>query len=72
MKNIFCIICLFIIGNTQSQSIQSPSQEILLDFKVLDNGKPTYKVFYKNNPIILESLVGIKLKVVVFDFQFYN
>ena len=62
MKLITFICLIFSSGILNAQSIQSPSKEILLDFKILDNGKPTYKVFYKNNPVILESFIGIKLK----------
>ena len=60
MKNLFYLIC--IIGSAYSQSIQSPSKKILLDFNVSDIGKPSYKVFYKNMPVIEESFLGIKLK----------
>lgn len=44
-----------------AQSLQSPSKEIALNFK-LENGKPSYLVSYKNKPVILSSLLGIYLK----------
>ena len=44
------------------QSQQSPSNKVSMNFKLTDNGVPTYTVNYRNNPIILESALGIKLK----------
>ena len=43
------------------QSVSSPSKEITLDFKLID-GKPTYAVMFKGNPIVQTSELGIKLK----------
>jgi hypothetical protein len=45
-----------------AQTIQSPSKELVLTFKLADNGKPTYAITYKNKPVIDTSLLGIKLK----------
>ena len=45
-----------------AQSIQSPSKQILLDFKLAENGRPTYSVTYKNKPVVLQSSLGIYLK----------
>ena len=62
MKNLFCLLFIVTIGTIQSQSIQSPSKSISLDFKLSNNGSPTYTVVYKNKPVIAESSLGIKLK----------
>jgi hypothetical protein len=47
---------------SNAQTIQSPSKQITLDFKVGEKGKPTYSVTYKNKPIILQSYLGLNLK----------
>ncbi|MDI1256126.1 MAG: glycoside hydrolase family 97 protein [Flavobacterium sp.] len=61
MKSIFSI-CLFLFtGILSAQSVQSPSKNITLEFKLI-GGKPSYTVNYKNRPVILESLMGLKLK----------
>jgi hypothetical protein len=50
---VFCI---------SAQSIQSPSKQILLDFGLAENGRPTYSVTFKNKTVILQSALGIYLK----------
>jgi glucan 1,4-alpha-glucosidase len=45
-----------------AQNIQSPSNEIVLNFKVTSNGAPTYSITYKNKPIVQESKLGLRLK----------
>lgn len=62
MRNIFCLLFVLNFMYTQAQSVQSSSKEITLTFKLSEKGKPSYTVFYKNNPVILESFLGIKLK----------
>ncbi|KAB1157917.1 glycoside hydrolase family 97 protein [Flavobacterium luteum] len=62
MKFIFSLVFLLAMGNINSQSVQSPSKAITLNFKLSENGKPNYAVTYKNKPIILESFQGLKLK----------
>ena len=61
MKPIFSFMLVLITGLINAQTVQSPSKEITLDFK-LTNGKPAYTVTYKNKPVVLESLLGVKLK----------
>jgi hypothetical protein len=46
----------------QSQSIQSPSNNVSLTFKLNDSGRPFYSVSYKANPIVNPSFLGIDLK----------
>ena len=62
MKNYSIILFLLLVFFSNAQSVQSPSKEIKLDFKLAENGKPTYSVTYKNKPIVLQSNLGIKLK----------
>ena len=45
-----------------AQTIQSPSKQLTLEFKLADKGKLTYSVTYKNKPVIVTSRLGIKLK----------
>ena len=54
------LVCATSIGFTQS--IQSPSNKISVNFKLTADGKPAYTVTYKDKPVILESTLGIKLK----------
>ena len=62
MKRFICIGLLFLGIEVQSQSVQSPSKEITLNFSLSENGKPIYNVFYKNKPVVLQSNLGIILK----------
>ena len=45
-----------------AQTVQSPSGTIALNFKLAGNGQPAYSVNYKKKTVVLESLLGIKLK----------
>jgi glucan 1,4-alpha-glucosidase len=62
MKYISSLFLIFVLANTQAQQVQSPSKLITLDFKLTNDGKPSYLVNYKNKPVILNSFLGIKLK----------
>ena len=62
MKKILSPILLLFVFFVSAQSIQSPSKQILLDFKLAENGRPTYSVTYKNKPVVLQSSLGIYLK----------
>ncbi|WP_447637474.1 glycoside hydrolase family 97 protein [Flavobacterium microcysteis] len=62
MKNIFTLCLLVLAGLLNAQTVQSPSKEITVAFKLTANGKPSYSVTYKNKPVIKESLLGIALK----------
>ena len=60
---IFILVLLLMNGIfVQSQSIQSPSNNISLTFKLNDSGRPFYSVSYKANPIVNPSFLGIDLK----------
>ncbi len=61
MKYILSFFVIFLLVPIQAQSIQSPSKEITLNFK-LANGSPLYSVYYKGKAVIKESAMGIKLK----------
>ncbi len=63
MKTIFSFsLALFISLLSLAQTVESPSKNITLQFKLGANGSPTYNVAYKNKPVILESALGIQLK----------
>ncbi|WP_158728563.1 MULTISPECIES: glycoside hydrolase family 97 protein [unclassified Flavobacterium] len=62
MKKIIFFFTLLVLEFGYAQSIQSPSGEIAVNFKLAPNGQPSYSVNYKNKLAILESALGIKLK----------
>jgi hypothetical protein len=62
MKYLFSVFLVFATGLLHAQSIQSPSNKITVNFKLLANGQPSYSVNYNGKPVILESTLGIKLK----------
>ena len=62
MKYKLTTILLLFIAFLNAQSIQSPSKNISLDFKLSSDGIPSYSINYKNKPIIVQSDLGIKLK----------
>lgn len=62
MKNSITITLLFFAFCLKAQTIQSPSKELTLDFKLAEKGSPSYSLSYKNKPVVLKSLLGIYLK----------
>jgi hypothetical protein len=62
MKRFFSFYLVFVMNIVFSQSVSSPSNKILVNFKLTATGQPTYTVNYKNKPVILESTLGIRLK----------
>ena len=62
MKKYFAISFLFLVLFVNAQTVQSPSKQITLNFKVNENGKSSYTVSYNSKPVVLQSNLGIKLK----------
>ncbi|RTY90773.1 glycoside hydrolase family 97 protein [Flavobacterium sp. GSP27] len=62
MKCLLSLFLLFMFSFGHAQTVQSPSGTIALNFKLAGNGQPAYSVNYKNKAVVLESLLGIKLK----------
>ena len=62
MKRFFSLYLVFVMNIVFSQSVSSPSNNISVNFKLTATGQPTYTVNYKNKPVILESILGIRLK----------
>ena len=48
------------IGNTQE--LKSPNGELNMQFSLEKNGVPTYKLSFKNKPVIKPSRLGLELK----------
>ena len=62
MKHIFSIILVFTLSVIQAQSVKSPSSALEVNFKLVNNGQPSYTVNFNGKPVVLESTLGIKLK----------
>lgn len=62
MKKVLSLVLLSFSFLCFSQSLQSPSKAVQLDFKIGESGMPTYNVSYKNQPVILQSNLGVLLK----------
>lgn len=62
MKNTITLMLLLSAFCLQAQTVQSPSKQLRLDFKLTDNGRPSYTLTYKNKPIVSKSLLGVYLK----------
>jgi hypothetical protein len=62
MKNSITIALLLFAFCLKAQTIQSPSKELTLDFKLAEKGRPSYTLTYKNKPVVLKSFLGIYLK----------
>lgn len=62
MKKVFSIILVFALSLLHAQSVKSPSSALEVNFKLVNNGQPSYTVNYNGKPVIVESTLGIKLK----------
>jgi hypothetical protein len=62
MRYLFSIFFFFATALLHAQSVQSPSNKMVVNFKLLPSGQPSYTVNYNDKPVILESNLGIKLK----------
>ncbi|MBF6640182.1 glycoside hydrolase family 97 protein [Flavobacterium sp. J49] len=62
MKKHITIALVLLAFSVNAQTIQSPSKELTLDFKLTENGRPSYTLTYKTKPVILKSHLGIYLK----------
>lgn len=61
-------ICLLLLATLSlsiiplcAQELKSPNNELTYIFKLDDNGTPTYRLEYKGNPVIKESVLGFIL-----------
>ena len=53
---------IFAIHLTMAQQQSSPDGSVILSFSLKNDGTPSYKVTYKNKPVINESTLGFTLK----------
>jgi hypothetical protein len=58
----FFLIGQFYLNNTNAQQLKSPNNQIEMNFKLLEDGTPTYQLTYKNKPVIKTSKLGLELK----------
>ncbi len=62
MKKILFLSLLFGSGTASAQTLLSPSKVLKVEFKLVDNGKPSYTLEYKGKPVIEQSLLGFRLE----------
>lgn len=65
MKSLFILsltLFLSVFNLGFAQELKSPNGALSMHFSLEDNGKPTYKLSYKNNEVIKPSHLGLELK----------
>ncbi|MBY8961840.1 glycoside hydrolase family 97 catalytic domain-containing protein [Flavobacterium sp. D11R37] len=62
MNKLFVTLMLLCLGTASAQSVQSPSGEIVAEFKLDNTGRPYYTVNFKNQPVVTKSYMGFNLK----------
>ena len=55
------LLCLIFVG-LNAQDMYSPSKNIKVTFNINKKGQPTYQVNYKNNPVVIPSIMGLSIK----------
>lgn len=53
---------LFVAIIAHAQQLVSPDGNFVMDFSLVENGRPAYKLFYKGEPVIKQSTLGLDLK----------
>tara|TARA_R110002049_G_scaffold55382_2_gene153681 strand:+ start:4695 stop:6806 length:2112 start_codon:yes stop_codon:yes gene_type:complete len=59
---VIALVILFSVFVVNAQELKSPNGQLTLTFSVESSGVPTYKLSYKNNPVIKPSHLGLELK----------
>ena len=62
MRKIILLLSVLLSQIAIGQQQNSPDGNVMLSFSLKADGTPTYKVSYKNKPVINESSLGFKLK----------
>ena len=62
MRKIIFLMSIFAAHLTMAQQQSSPDGSVMLSFSLKSDGTPSYKVTYKNKPVINESTLGFTLK----------
>ncbi|MEL4306679.1 glycoside hydrolase family 97 protein [Joostella sp. CR20] len=55
-------LLLLVVCNLSAQELKSPNGNFVMDFSLLKDGTPTYKLTYKGQDIVKESKLGFELK----------
>jgi len=61
-KTIVTLLLGLIFVGLNAQDMYSPSKNIKVTFNINKKGQPTYQVNYKNNPVVLPSIMGLSIK----------
>jgi hypothetical protein len=62
MKKIFLVISCLLFGYGFGQQLKSPNGSFSMDFSLLEDGTPTYKLTYKGKEVLKTSKLGLELK----------
>ena len=62
MRKIILLMSVFAVHFVMAQQQTSPDGNVILSFSLKNDGTPSYKVTYKNKPVINESTLGFTLK----------
>ena len=62
MRKIILLMSVFAAHFLMAQQQTSPDGNVILSFSLKNDGTPSYKVSYKNKPVINESTLGFTLK----------
>ena len=62
MRKIIFLMSIFAAHLSMAQQQSSPDGSVMLSFSLKSDGTPSYKVTYKNKPVINESTLGFTLK----------
>lgn len=54
--------CLILACSALAQELKSPDGQLKMNFRIADNGTPTYQFFYKGKEVIKPSKMGIELE----------
>jgi hypothetical protein len=62
-KNIVLLFAFILAINcVDAQELKSPNGNFTMNFSLLNDGTPTYKLFYKNKEVVKQSKLGLELK----------
>lgn len=59
---LFAIAILLTGCSTGSKTLSSPDGNLEVSFAITSQGEPSYSAKYKNEPIVLSSLMGFEMK----------
>ena len=59
---LFLFAILLAINYVEAQELKSPNGNFTMNFSLLNDGTPTYKLTYKNKEVIKQSKLGLELK----------